>query len=105
MHQVMVGKWRIECRRLARIGPDRFHPDAEDVALFGKKSRVKKSARLIVEQPTHQEAGVSNRPGSSLFKTCILFIILMAVMHAIVRWPPLPQARLQREQGGQGGRS
>lgn len=35
-----------------------------------------------VQQPTQKETGESNSPGSSLIKTCVLFAVFLAALHA-----------------------
>jgi archaeosortase B (VPXXXP-CTERM-specific) len=34
------------------------------------------------QKPMNKEAGASNRPGSSLVKTCVLFAVILAALHA-----------------------
>src|SRR5689334_9390620 len=37
MHDVVVGKWRIELCCLPRIGANRLNPDSQHIALFGQQ--------------------------------------------------------------------
>lgn len=48
---------------------------------MGKKSRIKRSARIGAEQSVQNEAGVSIRPGSSLLKTCVIFAGVLLLLH------------------------
>jgi archaeosortase B (VPXXXP-CTERM-specific) len=47
-----------------------------------KKKRKLKKELAMAEQPTKQNAGANTRPGSSPIKTCILFAISLAALHA-----------------------
>jgi len=39
---------------------------------------------LALQKPEDRETGASKSPGTSLIRTCIVFVTLMAVMHALV---------------------
>jgi len=49
---------------------------------LSKKKRKVKSEPIQTEQTIQKEAGASNRPGSSLVKTCVLFAVFLAALHA-----------------------
>ena len=49
---------------------------------MAKKKKVIKTERFQAEQLKQKEAGASNRPGSSLIKTCTLFALFLVVLHA-----------------------
>jgi archaeosortase B (VPXXXP-CTERM-specific) len=49
---------------------------------LAKKKRTAKLAGIQAEQTIQNEAGASNRPGSSLVKTCFLFALFLVALHA-----------------------
>jgi archaeosortase B (VPXXXP-CTERM-specific) len=57
-------------------------PQTERVILLAKKKKKTKSEPILAEQTTQKETGANNRPGSSLVKTCVLFAVFLAALHA-----------------------
>ena len=49
---------------------------------MAKKKKVIKAGRIQAERAMQKEAGVINRPGSSLIKTCTLFALFLVALHA-----------------------
>lgn len=49
---------------------------------MAKKKKIIKAERIQAEQALQKETGAANRPGSSLVKTCVLFAVFLASLHA-----------------------
>ena len=49
---------------------------------MAKKKKLIKAERLQAAQAMQKETGASNRPSSSLVKTCVLFALFLVALHA-----------------------
>lgn len=49
---------------------------------LAKKKKIIKAERIQAEPAVEKETGASNRPSSSLVKTCVLFALFLVALHA-----------------------
>jgi exosortase/archaeosortase family protein len=57
---------------------------------LAKKQKRADSRPVQAEPTSHNEAGASNRPGSPLLRTSLLFVAFMGIFHAVL-WLVIPE--------------